>query len=221
MCTETVTLLCLYHCFSLFCLGEGIKTVAAIQNKSSRPIRPKYCLYLKYSYFAKGKRRVQTKDILKEVGEAIPPSACLSVTRVITIPSTTCVSILNCNIIKVEYRLRVCISPLKTSPTSMFLQFHMISTKYFLNSGLSWCQVCFRPWGQVSHSRTACITEAWRGAPAYLWVWSVCKLRYTWRNRLSTKPYNLQTICSTHTLWYIWDLSLHLWLWWKILKMQV
>uniref|UniRef100_A0A4W6G904 Arrestin C-terminal-like domain-containing protein n=1 Tax=Lates calcarifer TaxID=8187 RepID=A0A4W6G904_LATCA len=87
--------------------GEGIKVVASIQNKSSRDIKPKYCLYRKYSYFAKGKRKVETKDILKEVGEVIPPSADQTVTRIITIPSTTCVSILNCNIIKAEYRLRV------------------------------------------------------------------------------------------------------------------
>ncbi|XP_044053677.1 arrestin domain-containing protein 3-like isoform X2 [Siniperca chuatsi] len=87
--------------------GEGLKIVASIQNKSSRDIKPKYCLYKKYSYFAKGKRRVETKDILKEVGDIIPPSAGQTVTRTITIPPTTCVSILNCNIIKAEYRLRV------------------------------------------------------------------------------------------------------------------
>uniref|UniRef100_A0A3B4UUT7 Arrestin domain-containing protein 3-like n=1 Tax=Seriola dumerili TaxID=41447 RepID=A0A3B4UUT7_SERDU len=87
--------------------GEGIKVVASIQNKSSRDIKPKYCLYKKISYFAKGKRRVETIDILKEVGEAIPPSAGQTVTRTITVPPTTCVSILNCKIIKTEYRLRV------------------------------------------------------------------------------------------------------------------
>ncbi|XP_045891242.1 arrestin domain-containing protein 3-like isoform X3 [Micropterus dolomieu] len=55
----------------------------------------------------KGKRKVETRNILKEVGDAIPPSAGQTVTRTITISPTTCVSILNCNIIKVEYRLRV------------------------------------------------------------------------------------------------------------------
>ncbi|XP_034547451.1 uncharacterized protein LOC117818610 [Notolabrus celidotus] len=87
--------------------GEGIQVVASIQNRSSREIKPKYCLYKKYSYFAKGKRKVETKDILKEVGEPIPPSAGQTVTRTITIPYDTCVSILNCQIIKAEYRLRV------------------------------------------------------------------------------------------------------------------
>lgn len=84
--------------------------MASIQNRSSRDIKPKYCLYKKCSYFAKRKRKVVTKDILKEVGDAIPPSAGQTVTRIITIPPTTCASILNCNIIRAEYRLRVCIS---------------------------------------------------------------------------------------------------------------
>ncbi|KAL3975939.1 NLR family CARD domain-containing protein 3 [Sarotherodon galilaeus] len=90
-----------------FCQGEGIKVVASIQNKSSRDIKPKYCLYRKYSYFANRKRKVETKDILKEEGEAIPQSAGQTVTRIITVPSTVATSILNCNIVKVEYRLRV------------------------------------------------------------------------------------------------------------------
>lgn len=91
-----------------------MKVVASIHNKSSHDIRPKYCLYSKHSYFAKRKRKVKTKVILKEVGDAIPPSAGQTVTRIITVPPDTCASILNCNIIKVEYRLRVCISPPKT-----------------------------------------------------------------------------------------------------------
>ncbi|KAM4577695.1 arrestin domain-containing protein 3-like [Odontesthes bonariensis] len=87
--------------------GEGIKVVASIQNKSSRNIKPKFCLYQKNSYFAKGKRKIETRDILKEVGEVIPRSAGQTVTRIITIPPTTCMSILNCNIIRAEFRLRV------------------------------------------------------------------------------------------------------------------
>uniref|UniRef100_UPI003AAE6A17 arrestin domain-containing protein 3-like n=1 Tax=Centroberyx gerrardi TaxID=166262 RepID=UPI003AAE6A17 len=90
-----------------YCQGEGIKVVASIQNNSSREIKPKYCVYRKHSFFARGKRRVGTKDLLKEVGEPIPPSANQTVTRVINIPPDIDTSILNCNIIKAEYRLRV------------------------------------------------------------------------------------------------------------------
>uniref|UniRef100_A0A671TEW5 Arrestin C-terminal-like domain-containing protein n=1 Tax=Sparus aurata TaxID=8175 RepID=A0A671TEW5_SPAAU len=90
-----------------FCQGEGIMVVACIQNNSSRPIKPKYCLYRKHSFFARGKRRLDTKDLLKEVGEPIPPSASEKVTRVITIPHDLEPSILNCSILKAEYRVRV------------------------------------------------------------------------------------------------------------------
>lgn len=90
-----------------FCQDEGIKVMASIQNRSSREIKPKYCLYQKNSYFAKGKRKVETKDILKEVGEAIPSLAGQTVTRIISIPPTTSMSILNCKILRAEFRLRV------------------------------------------------------------------------------------------------------------------
>ncbi|XP_037634680.1 arrestin domain-containing protein 3-like [Sebastes umbrosus] len=90
-----------------FFQGEGLKVLACIQNNSSREIKPKYCVYRKHSFFATGKRRVSTKDLFKEVGEPIPPSSNQNVTRVITIPHDVEPSIHNCNIIKVEYRLRV------------------------------------------------------------------------------------------------------------------
>ncbi|KAM7391781.1 hypothetical protein PAMP_022439 [Pampus punctatissimus] len=87
--------------------GEGLKISACIQNNSSRVIKPKYCVYRKHSFFANGKRRLSTKDLLKEVGEPIPPSANEKVTRVITIPGNMEPSILNCSNIKAEYRLRI------------------------------------------------------------------------------------------------------------------
>ncbi|XP_047448625.1 arrestin domain-containing protein 3-like [Mugil cephalus] len=90
-----------------FFQGEGLKVLASIQNNSSREIKPKYCIYRKHSFFAQGKRRVNTEDLLKEVGDPIPPSSKENVTRVITIPRDVEPSIHNCSIIKVEHRLRV------------------------------------------------------------------------------------------------------------------
>lgn len=87
--------------------GEGLKVVALIQNNSSREIKPKYCVYRKHSFFARGKRRLDTKDLFKEVGDPIPPSSNQNITRVITIPHDLEPSILNCSILKAEYRLRV------------------------------------------------------------------------------------------------------------------
>ncbi|KAM3867557.1 arrestin domain-containing protein 3 [Diretmus argenteus] len=90
-----------------YCQGEGINVVASIQNNSSREIKPKYCIYRKHSFFANGKRRLHTKDLLKEVGEPIPPKTNQTVSRVITIPPDMATSILNCSILKAEYRIRV------------------------------------------------------------------------------------------------------------------
>uniref|UniRef100_A0A8C3ANK7 Si:ch211-130m23.2 n=1 Tax=Cyclopterus lumpus TaxID=8103 RepID=A0A8C3ANK7_CYCLU len=96
-----------------FFQGEGLKVMACIQNNSSRTIKPKFCVYRKHSFFAKGNRKVCTKDLLKEVGEPMPPSSKENFTRVIPIPSDVEPSILNCSIIKAEYRLRV-------KPTSLY-----------------------------------------------------------------------------------------------------
>uniref|UniRef100_A0A672FH12 Arrestin C-terminal-like domain-containing protein n=1 Tax=Salarias fasciatus TaxID=181472 RepID=A0A672FH12_SALFA len=90
-----------------FLQGEGINVVASIQNKSTRDVKLKYSFYSKHSYFANGKRKVSTKEILKEVSEPVPPSAGQTITKIITVPPDTGVSVLNCNILKVEYRLKV------------------------------------------------------------------------------------------------------------------
>ena len=120
--------------------GEGIKVVASINNKSSRDIKPKYMLYMKISYFAKGKRKLDRKKILKEMGDPIPPSADQTVTRVITIPPDMCVSILNCDILRVEYRLKVCISLHKICQHVFMM--HDPYNKYDVSTtGLPGCQV--------------------------------------------------------------------------------
>ncbi|KAM3611460.1 uncharacterized protein V6R79_018893 [Siganus canaliculatus] len=90
-----------------FFRGEQLKVVAYIVNNSSRVIKPKYCLYAEQTYFTKYGKRVQTRNLLKEVGEPIPRSASQTVTKVITIPQDAGISILNCPKIKVEYKLRV------------------------------------------------------------------------------------------------------------------
>ncbi|XP_068167020.1 arrestin domain-containing protein 3-like [Antennarius striatus] len=90
-----------------FFQGEGLKVVASIHNNSSREIKPKYTIYTKHSFFANGRRRLSTKDLLKEVGDSIAPSSKENFTRVINVPHDAEPSICNCSNIKVEYRLRV------------------------------------------------------------------------------------------------------------------
>uniref|UniRef100_A0A1A7WPD3 Arrestin C-terminal-like domain-containing protein n=1 Tax=Iconisemion striatum TaxID=60296 RepID=A0A1A7WPD3_9TELE len=90
-----------------FYQGEQLKVLAFIKNDSSREIKPKYCIYTKHSFFARGKRKLHTHDLIKEVGAPIAPSTSQNVTQVITIPRDMEPSIMNCSNIKVEYRLRV------------------------------------------------------------------------------------------------------------------
>ncbi|XP_056602081.1 arrestin domain-containing protein 3-like [Triplophysa dalaica] len=102
-------------------LDEGLKVLAEIQNNSSRAIKPKYYLYEKHSFLAKGKRRIHTHDILKEEGEPIEQKTNKNVTKVLTIPPSLSASIFNCRIIKVEYRLRVCLDvPYASDPEIKF-----------------------------------------------------------------------------------------------------
>ncbi|KAI1900414.1 hypothetical protein AGOR_G00049700 [Albula goreensis] len=87
--------------------GEGLKVMVEIENNSSRKIVPKFSLYQKQSHFAKGKRRVVTKQILKEVGDPISASEHQSITRVLSIPTTVSPTIVNCKVLHVEYRMKV------------------------------------------------------------------------------------------------------------------
>ncbi|XP_077050364.1 arrestin domain-containing protein 3-like [Siphateles boraxobius] len=88
-------------------LGEGMKVLTEVQNNSSRAIKPKYRLYEKHSFFAKGRRKLHKHDLFKEEGETIEPNSKNTVTKVLTIPPSLTISILNCKVINVEYRLRV------------------------------------------------------------------------------------------------------------------
>uniref|UniRef100_A0A3Q3AFR7 Si:ch211-130m23.2 n=1 Tax=Kryptolebias marmoratus TaxID=37003 RepID=A0A3Q3AFR7_KRYMA len=90
-----------------FFQGEGLKVLLFVKNDSSREIKPKYCVYRKHSFFARGKRRVHTKDLIKEVGAPVPPSASENITQVLPVPPDMEPSILNCSNIKAEHRLRV------------------------------------------------------------------------------------------------------------------
>ncbi|XP_030641079.1 arrestin domain-containing protein 3-like [Chanos chanos] len=87
--------------------GEGLVVKGEIVNSSTRKIVPKYILYQKQSFFAFGKRRVHTYDVLKEKGEPLPSSTRQTVSKVLTIPREITPTILNSRILKVEYRLKV------------------------------------------------------------------------------------------------------------------
>lgn len=87
--------------------GEQLKVIVEVTNSSTRKVKPKFYLYKKESFFAQGQRRVETKDVLKDKSDQVPTSSRHTVTKIITIPPELPPSILNCSIIKLEYRLKV------------------------------------------------------------------------------------------------------------------
>ncbi|KAL4623232.1 arrestin domain-containing protein 3-like [Arapaima gigas] len=87
--------------------GEVFQVVAQINNSSSRSVTPKFSLYQKQSFFAKKKRKLHIKKILKVNGESIPPAVHHTITQQLTVPQNLPPSVLNCSILKVEYRLKV------------------------------------------------------------------------------------------------------------------
>ncbi|XP_019121675.2 arrestin domain-containing protein 3 isoform X2 [Larimichthys crocea] len=90
--------------------GRDLKVTVEINNCSTRSVKPKFILYEKKSYFAQGRRKVCTKEIFNEKIETVASSNKETVTKVITIPRELPPSILNSAIIKLEYRLKVCLN---------------------------------------------------------------------------------------------------------------
>ncbi|XP_063051328.1 arrestin domain-containing protein 3-like [Engraulis encrasicolus] len=90
-----------------YSLGDGITVTGHFQNNSSRPVKPTYCLYQKQICFASKERKVNTRDILTEEGDPVESSSSANVTRVLSIPTNVPTTVLNSNILAIEYRLRV------------------------------------------------------------------------------------------------------------------
>ncbi|MED6292370.1 hypothetical protein CHARACLAT_033175 [Characodon lateralis] len=104
-----------------FFQGKKLNVLMKIQNNSPHEVKPVCSIYRKDSFFAGGKRKCQTTDIIREVGKPIPPSPSENVEMVFTIPQDVEPSMLNCSIIKVEYRLKVSCSKNKNSCTAALL----------------------------------------------------------------------------------------------------
>ncbi|KAI4902288.1 hypothetical protein NFI96_034705 [Prochilodus magdalenae] len=87
--------------------GETLVVRGEIINSSTRKIVPKYIIYQKQSFFAQGHRAVHTTNIVKEKEAPLSSSTSLSVSKALTVPWEVTPTILNCRILKVEYRLKV------------------------------------------------------------------------------------------------------------------
>uniref|UniRef100_A0A3P9N8T0 Arrestin domain-containing protein 3-like n=1 Tax=Poecilia reticulata TaxID=8081 RepID=A0A3P9N8T0_POERE len=93
---------------SLHCTGEALRVRLEIENLSSRSVKPKFVLDEKKIYFGINRSKIQKHEILKEKADAVESfSGKTTVIKEITIPQELSPSILNCSIIKIEYRLKV------------------------------------------------------------------------------------------------------------------
>eukprot|EP00063_Salmo_salar_P052967 XP_014027802.1 PREDICTED: arrestin domain-containing protein 3-like [Salmo salar] len=97
--------------------GEAIQILVEIHNNSTRTVTPNFYLYEEQSFFAKHKRKIYTNDIIKERGDPVTASTRQTVTKVLTIPPQLPVSLLDCSILKLEYRLKVALDvPMAKDP---------------------------------------------------------------------------------------------------------
>ncbi|KAL4612951.1 arrestin domain-containing protein 3-like [Arapaima gigas] len=87
--------------------GEGIMVKVEVDNNTSRDIAPKFCVTQKQSFFAGRNRKLHMNKVLKTVGDPIRSKSQQMLVEVLTLPPNLSVSILNCGILRVEYKLRV------------------------------------------------------------------------------------------------------------------
>ncbi|KPP61696.1 hypothetical protein Z043_120180, partial [Scleropages formosus] len=87
--------------------GDGLKVTVEVDNGTSREIAPKFCVTQKQNFYANGRRNLYMKKVVKAVGKPIPGKSQQMLVQVLDLPRDLSVSILNCKILKVEYKLRV------------------------------------------------------------------------------------------------------------------
>ncbi|XP_013863849.1 arrestin domain-containing protein 3 isoform X1 [Austrofundulus limnaeus] len=88
--------------------GEDMKVIVKVNNHSTRSVQPKFVLYEKRSFFGLNRSKIETREILRAKAEAVHScSGLTTVKKVMTIPKELPPSILNCNLIKLEYKLKI------------------------------------------------------------------------------------------------------------------
>ncbi|XP_017283404.1 arrestin domain-containing protein 3-like [Kryptolebias marmoratus] len=92
---------------AIFASGETIEIVANINNSSSRDMTPKFTLMMDVVFHAQGDTKRQSFDVEKVVSQPIKPQTQQEAKCALQIPSNQMPSILNCEIIRAEYKLKV------------------------------------------------------------------------------------------------------------------
>lgn len=96
------------YIFSLFS-GDTIVVVAKINNASSRDLVPKFSLIQDVVYHAEGSSKHESKVICKQTDEPMGPNTEKTAKRVMQIPRDLTPTINSCQILMLEYHLKVCL----------------------------------------------------------------------------------------------------------------
>lgn len=92
--------------FVLF-LGDTVAVVANINNASSKDMAPKFSLVQNVVYRAQGHTKHESKVIFKQVDQLMRPNTERTAKCSLKIPHDATPSIHNCEILSVEYHLKV------------------------------------------------------------------------------------------------------------------
>uniref|UniRef100_A0A672JKG3 Arrestin domain-containing protein 3-like n=1 Tax=Salarias fasciatus TaxID=181472 RepID=A0A672JKG3_SALFA len=87
--------------------GETLSASARICNTSSKSVRPKFSLHHKIVYRVKKHTKISDQVIFKMVGDPITPRSEVTVPCEVKIPGDAVCTLHNCQIISVEYYLKV------------------------------------------------------------------------------------------------------------------
>lgn len=86
--------------------GDTVCINAKISNSSSKDVTPKFSLIRDVVYRANGSTKYEKNVIHKEVGGLVQPKSHNEVRSVFKIPSNASLTIHNCDILSVEYRIK-------------------------------------------------------------------------------------------------------------------
>lgn len=96
------------HAFFLKCvLGDTLTSFAKICNTSSKSMKPKFSVLKRTSYHAGGSTNSSYETVFKCVGDTIEPNSEATSSCNIGIPTSAIYNINNCEIISVDYILKV------------------------------------------------------------------------------------------------------------------
>ncbi|KAK7933734.1 hypothetical protein WMY93_004630 [Mugilogobius chulae] len=86
--------------------GDTVLIQSKINNSSSKDATPKFSLIQDVVYRASGRTKYEKHVIQEEIGETIKPQTLKELRCSMKIPRSTPLSIQNCNILSVEYRIK-------------------------------------------------------------------------------------------------------------------